>query len=145
KAAKAGELIGVRPGIYLENVDITKDLEIIGLGDRQTVVVETAMDSAVVYVRTPCARLVHLTIRYTGLATNHAILIGSSALVVEDWDLTSATRNGISIGILCELTVRNCRSHHCKGQGIFVSSDRAQRTILEGHEIIENGDAGICL
>lgn len=92
-AAKPGDRILVRPGLYNEGLVINKPLEIVGDGPLDEIVIQTS-DQHGVWFRTTRGRIANLTLRQTRGALWFGIDITQGRLELDDCDITS-------VGIAC--------------------------------------------
>src|SRR5262249_19474189 len=146
RAAAPGSRILVRPGRYSEGIVLNKELEIVGDGPVQDIVVESH-DFHCVSMQTDRALVRGLTLRSLGACKGNqrcAIDVPRGRLTIEDCDLTSDTLAGISIhGPATEPTVRRCRIHSGGTSGVVVW-DKGRGTI-EDCEIFGNALTGVLI
>ena len=102
EAARPGDRILVRPGLYREGLVIDKTLEIIGEGKRDDVVIE-AKGKNVLMFQTTMGRVANLTMRQMGGGKWYAVDITQGRLDLEDCDITSKS-------LACVAVVASSRS-----------------------------------
>lgn len=146
KSAPAGARISVRPGIYSESIEITKQVEIIGDGPITQIVVE-ATDTNCIRMKAESALVRGLTLR--NRSTNkedkyYAVSIGQGQLVLEDCDVTSSALSAIGVyGSGTRPIIRRCRIHDCLESGLYFY-ENAKGTV-EDCDIYNNGYASISI
>ncbi|HZF13389.1 MAG TPA: right-handed parallel beta-helix repeat-containing protein [Thermoanaerobaculia bacterium] len=139
EAARPGDRILVRPGLYKENLVIEKPLEILGDGVLEEIEVQAAGEPALLF-RAATGRVSHLTLRQIGGGNGYGVEIASGQLALEDCDISSLSATGVDInhgvGRLC----RN-RIHDSWGNGVTIA--RNGYGILEDNEIVRNHGDGV--
>ena len=135
EAAKPGDRILVRPGLYKEGVIITKAVEIIGDGELGEVVIE-AMGADVVLFRANMGRIVNLTLRQTGGGNWYGLDVTQGRLDLEGCDITSRSLACIGIHGGSDPRLRRNRIHAGKGGGVIVFDDA--KGTLEDNDIFAN-------
>jgi F-box protein 11 len=144
EAVKAGMRILVRPGLYKESIVIDKPVEIIGDGDRDDIVIESFGKSAVLF-KAKTGKLVNLTLRQVGSKGWHGgygVDIAQGKLIMEDCDISSQSDSCVVIRSFADPSLRRCRIHDGKENGIFFSYRNCQGT-LEDNDIFANALAGV--
>jgi len=86
EAANPGDRILVRPGLYQEGLVIEKPLEIIGDGNLEDVVIQTAGKNAMLF-KTTMGRVVNLTLRLMGGVNWYSVDITQGRLELEGCDV----------------------------------------------------------
>jgi parallel beta-helix repeat protein len=141
QAARPGERILVRPGVYQEGIVIDKPVEIIGDGDLRDVVIE-AKDKNIVLFRTTMGRIANLTLRETGgSGIWYGVDIAQGRLLLEGCDITSQRGACVSIHDGADPRLLRNRIHDGERGGVVVEDD-GQGT-LEDNEIFGNALAGV--
>jgi len=141
KAARPGDRILVRPGLYLESLAIDKPLEIIGDGPVADIQIH-ARDAHVVVFRTNISRIANLTLRQTGgEGTWTGVYITQGRLELEGCDITS--QNGACVAIQggADPRLRRNMIHDGKQSGVWVFDQGLG--MLEDNDIIANALAGV--
>jgi F-box protein 11 len=138
--------IAVRPGLYREGLVIDKPLEILGDGQPNDIIIESA-DSSCILMQTDYAVVRGLTLR--GCAGRqgkqfYGVDIPQGCLILEDCDITSDSLACIAIrGSTAKPTIRRCQIHAGKQNGVVVSEDG--RGTLEDCDIFANTLAGVAI
>ena len=134
----------VRPGTYQDGLVINKEVEIIGDGLRDNIIVEST-ESNCILMETDKTLVKGLTLRgKVGTNDNKyfAVNIPQGELILEDCDITSDSLSCITIhGETANPTIRNCQIHDGKGTGVYVYN-KSQGT-LENCDIFANAVSGI--
>jgi parallel beta-helix repeat protein len=142
KAAKSGDTILVRPGLYKEGVIIDKAVEIIGDGNLGEVVIE-ATGKDVVLFQASMGRITNLTLRQAGGGKFYGVDIAQGRLDLEGCDITSQSLACIAIHEGADPRLRRNRIHDGADDGVFVS-DNGLGT-LEDNDIFSNAKAGVAI
>lgn len=145
--AKPHAQILVQPGVYEEQITINKPVDIVGVGDRSRIVIESQV---------PCLQIEHdvvvlsnLTIRgKTSLGTKDnpipAIRILNAQPTIRECDITS--ESPICVGILgygANPELLNCRIHGSGGRGILLQDDA--QGLIENSRITDNASTGVAI
>lgn len=143
-AARPGDRILVRPGTYQEGVLIDKPLDIIGDGELEQIVVNLIEP---LELRASRARVQGLTLRGmiadqgSGMMSDSAVYVPQGSLILIACDITHTTETCACIGVegsRASISVRWCRLHDSRGEGIWARSS-AQGTV-EDCDIYNNRD-----
>ena len=127
--ASSGDIINIYPGVYFENINIDKDLRLIGQ-DKTTTVIDGSLQQDVISINADQVHLSNLTIQHSGPSgRDAAIQIEANAVTIADTIITNST-----IGIFLHNAHDNIISQNmiqsCKDYGInFNNAHRNQ--ILE--------------
>ena len=142
KAAKPGDRILVRPGLYAECLVVDKPLEILGDGSVSDIEIR-ARDAAVLVFRASIGRVANLTLRQAaGRGDCFGVDITQGRLDLEGCDISSQGRACIAIHGGADPRVRRNQIHDSgNGSGVFVY-DSGQGT-LEDNDITGNAFAGV--
>jgi len=139
-AAGPGSIIHVHPGTYNEGLVITKTLDIVGVGDRTGVVIESnGADAA--WFQGGDGRIANMTLRQTGGGSWYGIDISAGNPTVENVDLASQSLANIAIREGADPIVRDSRIHDSPESGIYIYDNGRGR--IENNDIHDNGKAGI--
>jgi parallel beta-helix repeat protein len=140
-AAKPGDRIVVRPGLYEEGLIVDKPLEILGDGPVPDIEIRARGADALLF-KASIGRVANLTLRQAG---GDGIWYGADItqgrLDLEGCDISS--QNGACVGIHdgADPRLRRNQIHHGKQNGVFVYDD-GQGT-LEDNDISGNALAGV--
>jgi parallel beta-helix repeat protein len=138
KAAKPGDRILVRPGLYQEGLIIEKPLEIIGDGPIEEIVVQAVGESALLF-RATMGRVAHLTLRQMGEKW-YGVDIGQGRLELEGCEIGSQSLACIAIHSGADPRLRRNRIH---GGGIGVFVWGSGQGTLEDNEVFGNDCWGV--
>ncbi len=139
-AAKPGDRILVRPGLYKEGIVIDKPVEIIGDGELGDVVIEATGKNTVLF-KANMGRIANLALRQSGGGNWFCIDIGQGRLDIEGCDISSQSAACVGIHGGADPRLRRNRIHDGKDCGVHVY-DNGQGT-LEDNEIVGNALAGV--
>jgi parallel beta-helix repeat protein len=141
KAAKAGDRILVRPGLYKEGIVLDKPIEIIGEGVPNDIVIE-AKGKNVVLFQANMGRIANLTFRQTGGEGNwYGIHIAQGRLNLEGCDISCQSSACVAIRAGADPRLLRNRIHDGKQSGVFVTENGLGT--LEDNEIFGNAFAGV--
>jgi parallel beta-helix repeat protein len=136
RAVPAGSRILVRPGVYAESVVLDRDVEVVGDGPREEIVLE-GWNSPGLIMKTAQATVRGLRLRSRRSALPAPGLYGSTiyvpqgVLVLEDCDVSSADGAGVAAeGPQAAPVLRRCRVREAAAQGLYFT-DRAGGTVEE--------------
>lgn len=144
-AAKPGTRIEIYPGTYKGGVRVGKELEIVGVGERDKIIWEAKDDDVILWTAQK-GRIANLSLRQTGENFYGVRFRGGSALL-ENCDLTSTggpSKGAPIVGIFssgANPVLRNNVIHDGKSFGVFVSFKG--RGTLERNKIYGNQTAQI--
>ncbi|HMG73621.1 MAG TPA: right-handed parallel beta-helix repeat-containing protein [Pyrinomonadaceae bacterium] len=143
KAADPGDRVVVLPGIYEEGIIIDKPLEIIGMGNRDKIVVQ-ATGANTISFKTTLGRVVHLTLRQMGGGENwFGVEIAQGRLELEDCDISSQSSSCVAIQAGADPRIRLNLIHDGKASGVYVFD--SGRGTIEDNEICRNMLAGVAI
>jgi parallel beta-helix repeat protein len=140
-AAKAGDRIIVRPGLYRETLVIDKPLEVVGQGDATEVVLEVHGKSVFVF-RTTMGRVSNFTLRQSGGA-RYAVEILQGRLELEGCDISSEGLACVAIHSGADPHLRRNRIHGGKEGGVYIYG--GGHGTLEDNDIFDNALAGVSI
>jgi hypothetical protein len=118
--ADVGARVLIRPGLYREGVELTKQVELVGDGPPEEIVVENN-SGPVVVMRTENATVRGLTLRCTatGEPKHYAVETAQGRLALEDCDVSSTSEACVAVhGANVDPVIRRCRIHQGKADGI---------------------------
>lgn len=138
-AARPGERILVRKGLYEGGLLIDKPLELVGDGLPGDVEVHASGTSALKFTATQ-GRVANLTLRQTS-GDWYCVNIASGRLELEDCDISSQGNCGVAIHDGADPRVRRCRIHDNQQVGVFVY-DQGQG-LIEDCEITGSVYSGV--
>lgn len=141
KAARPGDRLLVRPGLYQEALVIDKPLEILGDGPVADIEIR-ARDAHAVLFRASIGRVANLTLRQAGGAgTWFGVEITQGRLDLEGCDISSQGSACVAIHDGADPRLRRNTIHDGKKGGVYVY-DQGLGT-LEDNDITANGYAGV--
>lgn len=139
-AAKAGDRILIRPGLYQEGLVIDKPLELLGDGELGEVVIQ-ATGKDVVLFKTTMGRISNLSLRQIGGGKWYCVDIAQGRLELEGCDITSQSLACVAIHGGADPQLRRNRIHDGTQTGVFIY-EKGQGT-LEDNDIFGNGNSGV--
>ena len=141
KAAKAGDRIVVRPGLYEEALVLGKPLEIVGEGSAADIVIR-ARDAHVLVFKASVGRVANLTVRQAGGEGNwFGVDITQGRLELEGCDISSQASGGVAVHGGANLWLRGNKIHDNAQGGVHVY-DSGLGTV-EDNDITGNGFSGV--
>ncbi|HYO64389.1 MAG TPA: right-handed parallel beta-helix repeat-containing protein [Pyrinomonadaceae bacterium] len=143
--AAPGARLLVRPGQYADGIVLDKQVEIVGDGPREQIVVECAGASCL-QMQTESARVAGLTLRASARdgAAFFAVDIPRGRLLLEDCDISSETLSCVAAhGPAAAPLVRRCHVHGGADSGLYFF-DEATGTV-EDCRIYENANVGVAV
>ena len=143
RAARPGDRILIRPGLYLESLVIDKPLEIIGDGAAADIQIH-ARDTHVVVFRANISRIANLTLRQVGgEGTWYGVDIGQGRLELEGCEITSQSGPCVAIHDGADPRLRRNTIHDGKQVGVWVRNQGLGT--LEDNDITANVRAGVVI
>jgi F-box protein 11 len=139
-AAKAGDKILVKAGVYHESLIIDKPLEIVGNGSLGEVIIR-GVDRSAIAVRTAAVRISNLMIRQDNGIGSYAIDISEGSPTIENCDVASDSLACIAIHSGADPIVRGNVIHDGAQGGIYIYS--GGRGIIERNDIHGNALSGV--
>jgi parallel beta-helix repeat protein len=147
EAAAPGTRILVRPGLYQEQLIITKPVEIIGDGPQAGIIIESSAEHVLV-MQAEQATVRGLTLRgYTDTnvldtPARATVNVPRGRLALEQCDIASDNRLCVLIhGALADPSLWRCKIHSSNGVGVLIYGRAHGR--LEECDIYEHAQAGI--
>jgi parallel beta-helix repeat protein len=142
-AAKPGNRVLVRPGLYEESLILDKPVELIGQGAVEDIII-TARDADAISFRANIGRISNLTLRQTAEASDevwYGVDIAQGRLELEACHISSRCGSCVSVQAGADPRVRGNRIHGGADSGIFVYG-QALGT-FEDNEISRNDMSGV--
>ncbi|MGH1413413.1 MAG: right-handed parallel beta-helix repeat-containing protein [Pelagimonas sp.] len=139
QAAGEGARINVYPGRYSKGLDVTRPVEVIGVGDKSDIILEVADDNIIEWTAS-AGRVSGLTMIQAG-GKYFGIHLAGGSMILEDNDITSQGLGIIAIRGNEGGTIRRNTIHDGVQGGIFIF-EKGKATI-EDNSISGNGLAGI--
>ncbi|WP_323769682.1 right-handed parallel beta-helix repeat-containing protein [Antarctobacter sp.] len=144
KAAKPGTRIEIFPGTYNGGVRVGKELEIVGVGDRDKIIWQAKSADVIEWVA-PKGRIANLSLRQLG-ESSYAVRFGAGSALLEHCDLTSSggpSKGAPIVGIFnrANPVLRDNVIHDGKSIGVFVAFKG--RGTLERNKIYGNKNAQV--
>lgn len=143
-AARPGDRILVREGLYDEGLVLDKPVELIGQGAAEDIIV-SARDADAINFRANIGRVANLTLRQAGSEHEDDVWYGvditQGRLVLEDCDITSRAGSCVGVQGGADPRVSGNRIHDGRDSGIFIYG-QALGT-YEDNEIGGNGLSGV--
>ena len=140
EAARPGDRILVRPGLYEESLLVDKPLEIIGDGPVEDIEIR-GRDSHVLEFRASIGRVANLTLRQAEADQPRGVVVYQGRLDLEGCDISS--KGGTCVWVLdgADPRLRRNKIHHGKYVGVQVYENGLGT--LEDNEITGNGYTGV--
>jgi len=140
-AAKPGDRILVRPGLYEEGLVVNKPLEILGDGPVADIEIR-ALDASVLVFQASIGRLANLTLRQAGgKNTWFGVKITQGRLDLEGCDISSQSLACVAIQDGADPRLRRNKIHDGKQCGVLVSNGGLGT--LEDNDITGNALSGV--
>ncbi|HST90182.1 MAG TPA: TIR domain-containing protein [Ktedonobacterales bacterium] len=142
-AARAGETIDVWPGLYAEELTITKALTLRGMGQRGEVVIEGRRASALRF-EAAYGALSGLTLRQAGGKNADCVVIAAGKVEISDCEISAET-GGACVNIMSrdEVLLRKNSIHDGGGWGVFAGGTGI--VTLEENEITAHAYSGLTI
>jgi F-box protein 11 len=144
--ADPGAFIFVHEGVYRESLVLYKDVEIMGNGPKEQIILESNNNHGIV-VQTNRAVIRGLTMHcQAGKTTGqyHALVVLKGEVLVEDCDITSQSASGVvAYNPETKLMIRYCAMHHSAANGLAFYDD-AHGTI-EYCDIFQNDQSQVTI
>lgn len=142
RSAAPGSRLLVRAGLYEEGIKMDKEIEIVGDGPPEKIIVSGRAASCV-EMRAGRARVAGLTLRGSGEGF-FAVDVVQGRLLLEDCDVTSESLSCVAVhGTSAEPLIRRCRIHGGADSGLYFF-DGAAGT-LEECEVYANANVGVAI
>ncbi len=122
--ASHGARVLVRPGLYRESISIQGQIEIVGDGALETIIIEST-DASCLLMHADTATVRNLTLRGTSAAVSGGISfftvdIAQGELTLEDCDITSESLSCIALhNSAATSIIRRCHIHDSADSGIY--------------------------
>ncbi len=147
KNVSANSIIMVKPGLYQEFFIINKPLEIIGEGEKETVIIQCS-NSYCFAMQTDYATVKNMTFKRlagTEETDGYTIDIAQGNLVLEACDITSESLACIGIyGINTTPEISFCSIHgSTKGSGVYIYENA--KGLITDCEIYDNAFSGVAI
>src|SRR5262249_22625736 len=143
KAARAGDRILVRPGMYGEGLVVDKPLEILGDGPVSDIEIRARDTSALVF-RASIGRVANLTLRQVGGEGHwYGVDITKGRLDLEGCDISSQSLSCVAIRDGADPRLRRNKIHDGQQNGVYVHN--SGRGTLEDNDITSNGLSGVAI
>jgi hypothetical protein len=140
-AARPGDRILVKPGLFEEEVTVDKPLEIFGDGDLRDIVIRAAGKSALSF-RTVMGRVSNLTLQQAG-GDECCVDISQGRLELDGCDITGNSLACVAIHSGADPRLRKNCIHDGKAEGISIYDNGLG--ILEENDIHSNSGSGVAI
>jgi len=143
EAARPGDRIVVRPGLYEEALVVAKPLEIVGDGPVADIEIR-ARDTHVLAFQASAGRVTNLTLRQAGGTQNwYGVDITQGRLDLEDCDISSQSSACVAIHDGANPRLRRNKIHDGMSAGVYVYDNG--RGTLEDNDITGNAYSGVVI
>ena len=145
KAVGPNARVVVRAGTYEESVVVDGQVEIVGEGPRENVVI-VGTDASCLRAEAGRARVAGLTLRgeARGDAAFFAVEVAGGELVLEDCDITSTTLSCVGVhGDTAAPVIRRCRIRDGADSGLYFFD--GARGSVEDCEVFDNANVGVAI
>ncbi len=139
-AATEGTTIYVHPGTYTGGMLVDKTIEIVGIGDRDQILVESE-GADVAWFQGGNGRLANMTLRQLGGGSWYGVDISAGSPTLENLDIASQSLANIAIREGADPTIRDSYIHDSPESGLYIYDNG--RGTIENNDIIDNAKAGI--
>jgi parallel beta-helix repeat protein len=144
--APEGSRIVIKPGVYNESLRLSKQLELIGDGPVDQIVITTTKGAAL-YCTAPMAQIRGLTFsrEVSGYETRgFGVWVGAGAAEFEDCILTSRAGSCVSItGKDARPTFRRCKLNDSSDSGAFILN--GAKSTMEDCEVVNSAGPGFLI
>jgi parallel beta-helix repeat protein len=141
EAARPGDRILVRPGLYEESLVVDKPLEIIGDGPIEDIEIR-GRDSNVLEFSASIGRVANLTLRVVG-DQSWGVSLRQGRLDLEGCDISSQGGSCVYVAGGADPRLRRNKIHHAKFMGVSIYTGGLGT--LEDNEITGNVKAGVAI
>jgi actin-like ATPase involved in cell morphogenesis len=143
--ARSKSRIVVRPGTYRESLVLDREVDIVGVGPRESVIIESAAPIGL-KMSTATALVQGVTLKHTGTEdvmwnTHGGVVVAQGHLVLENCTIETSIHSVSIWGPEGKVTLRQCSISAGKNAGIAINNG-GQGT-LEDCDIFDNADVGI--
>ncbi|AEH08341.1 MULTISPECIES: right-handed parallel beta-helix repeat-containing protein [Protofrankia] len=136
RAARPGDRVVVRPGLYPGPLILDKPLEIVGDGPVEEITVVAGTGSVVLFTAAN-GSVRGLTLRATGQPGEEAVVdIRTGRLVLDGCDISGSASAGVAVHNDADPHVHRCRVHYLSGRGVHVYDKGAG--LFEDNDITDN-------
>ncbi|MGH9941511.1 MAG: right-handed parallel beta-helix repeat-containing protein [Pyrinomonadaceae bacterium] len=147
KNVPAGARLLIRPGLYQEGFVIDREVELVGDGPAEDVIIRST-DASCILMRAERATVSGLTLRGCaaggGNAGFFAVDVQRGKLMLDDCDITSDTLSCVAVhGPETDPTIRRCRIHDGADSGVYFFDGAAGK--VEACEVYGNANVGIAI
>jgi hypothetical protein len=144
--APEGSRIVIKPGVYNESLRLSKQLELIGDGPADQIVI-TTRESDVLYCTAPTARIRGLTFQGEvegDEALHFGVWVTVGAAEFEDCIITSLAGPSVAIsGKDTRPTFRRCKLNDCGATGALISN--GAKSTMEDCEVVNSAGPGFLI
>jgi len=138
--AGPGTTIQIRPGTYREALVMDRELHLVGMGERDAVILE-ASDADCLLFKTDRGSVRNMTLRYVGGGKYYCVDVTKGRLELEGNDITSNGLAAVAVHDEADPIVRDNVIHHGASSGLFVYEQG--RGTYERNTIHANAKSGV--
>lgn len=136
----------IREGVYSESIVLDKNVEIVGDGALENIIVRSG-DQSCVSMQTEKAAVRGLTLQGRGKSSGKAFFavdIPRGALVLENCDISSDTLSCAAVhGVNAAPLLKNCRIHDGADSGIYIFDNA--RASIENCDVYRNANVNLAI
>ncbi|MCA1638645.1 MAG: right-handed parallel beta-helix repeat-containing protein [Acidobacteria bacterium] len=136
----------IRPGLYNESIVIDKNMEIVGDGEPQEIVIVSA-NASCIQMQTEKVFVHGLTLRGSGARYGRAFFaidVPRGELILENCDVVSDSLSCVAVhGVNANPFIKNCRIHDGADSGIYFFDNACGQ--IENCDIYRNTNVGVAI
>jgi F-box protein 11 len=138
RAARPGDRILIRPGLYEEALTLDKPLELIGQGSAEEIIIEASGQHTLCFQASE-GRVANLTLRQMGEGVWYGVDIAGGRLLLENCAITSYSASCIAIHDGATPLLRGNEIHDAHANGIFLyggAGGTIEHNRIYGHDLL---------
>ncbi|HEX8370603.1 MAG TPA: right-handed parallel beta-helix repeat-containing protein [Pyrinomonadaceae bacterium] len=145
KAAPNSRLL-VREGLYIESLVLDKNIEIIGDGAIEKIIIRSPVSSCLL-MQTKKALVRGLTLQGQGRQNGQAffaVSIPGGELILENCHISSDSLSGVAVfGAGANPLIKNCWIHDCADSGFYIFDNASPR--IESCDVYQNANVSVAV
>ena len=136
----------VREGLYVESLILDKNIEIIGDGAVERIIIRSP-NSSCLLMQTKKAMVRGLTVQGRGRQNGHAffaVAIPDGELILENCHIISDSLSGVAVfGAGANPLIKNCWIHDCADSGFYIFDNASPR--IENCDVYQNANVNVAI